>query len=387
MTTYGLTATGFVRKTYESIVADMRTFMRDRISPKFALDATTPEGNIVEITADELDSAWEAAEAAVGALDPDSAADALLVGLCKLTGILRAPAAPGTVSASLTFTTATTIAAGSLLLSVVGESTNIWSNDDEIVIAAAGTTAHDFTSTAASSAAVALAGTLTVIATPTTGLASATNALDATAGTDIESLDALRLRREASLGAVGKGTVAAIRADVAAVAGVVDVRVIENDTNGTVDSVPARTVHVIVWDGAGEDAADDELAQAIYDAKAAGTPTWGLESGDAEDPWGDAKIQYFDRAEELEAYILITVTGSTTEAAVKAALLAAHEEIISEDLLFAALVAAGFGTAGVTNVTALKLGLTPAPGGMADIPAADDQVITLDSSRITVTLA
>lgn len=387
MTTYGLTTTGFVRKTYEAIVADMKAFMRGRISPRLVLDATTPEGNIVEVTADELDPVWEAAEAATGALDPDNAPDALLVGLCKLTGIYRRPATPGTVSVTLTFNAATTISAGTLLLSVVGESANQWSNDEEITIAAAGSVAADFTSTVAASTATAAAGTLTVIATPISGLVSATNALDATAGTDIESLDALRLRREASLGTVGKGTVAAIRADVAAVAGVIDCRVIENDTNATVDSVPARTLHIIVWDGAGEDAADADIAEAIYNAKAAGTPTWGLAHGHVTDPWGDDKIQYFDRATELEAYVSITVTGSTTEAAIKAAILAAHEEVIGEDLLVAALVAAGFGTAGVTNVTACTLGLTPAPGGTSDIAAADDEVITLDTSRIVVTLA
>lgn len=387
MTTYGLTSTGFVRKTYEQIIADMRAFMRGRISPKLVLDATTPEGNIVEITADELDSAWEAAEAATGALDPDNAAGALLVGLCKLSGIYRNAATAGTVSVNLTFTAATTIAAGALLLSVAGESSNLWSNDDEIVVTEAGTIAADFTSVATSSAAVALAGTLTVIATPTTGLVSATNPLDATPGTDIESFDALRLRRGASLGATGKGTVNAIRAAVAAADGVIDVRVVENDTNETAGGIPPRSVYVVVWDGAGEDAADTEIAQAIYDAKAAATPTHGTESEAAVDPWGDSKTQYWDRAEKLEAYISITVTGTATEAAIVAALLEAHEELIDNDLLFASLLSAGFRVAGVTNVTALTLGLTPAPGGTADIPATGTQVVVLDSSRIVVTFA
>lgn len=387
MTTYGLTSTGFVRKTYEQIVADMRAFMRERISPKLVLDATTPEGNIVEITADELDSVWEAAEAATGALDPDNAADALLVALCKLSGIYREAATAGTVSVNLTFTAATTIAAGALLLSVAGESSNLWSNDEEIVATEAGTVAADFTSTVASSAAIALAGTLTVIATPTTGLASATNPLDATPGTDIEDLDVLRLRREAALGAVGKGTVTAIRAEVAAVDGVIDVRVVENDTNYTSDGIPPRSLYVVVWDGTGEDADDTEIAQAIYDSKASATPTAGSESGVAVDPWGDSKTQYWDRAEQLEAYISITVTGSVTEAAVIAALLASHEELLGTSLLYAALMGVGIGIEGVTNVTALTLGLTAAPSGTADIPAANNQVIILDSSRIVVTLA
>jgi uncharacterized phage protein gp47/JayE len=395
MTDYGLTSTGFRRKTYAEIVASMKAFLRGRIAPNLVLDETTPEGNITEITADELDSAWEAIEAAIGALDPDNAVDALLVALCKLTGIQRKAATKGTVSVDVTFDQATTISAGSLILAVDGEATNLWSNDDDIDVAAAGTESFDFTSTTAGADAVALAGTLTVIATPTTGVTSVTNPTDATPGTDIEDLDALRLRREASLGATGKGTVAAIRAALIGddtgnnpgVDGVVDVRVIENDTNATVDGIPARTIHVVVWDGSGSDADDDEIAQAIYDAKGAGTSTYGSESGTATDPQGDSKTVFFDRAVELEAYILITVTGDTTETLVKTALLASHSEVLSEDLLRAALFAAGFQTDGVTNVTALTLGLAPAPAGTSDIAADDDEVVTLDSTRIGVTIS
>lgn len=387
MTDYGLISTGFRRKTYAEIIADMKSYMRERIAPSLVLDETTVEGNLAQVTADELDLAWEAIEASFGALDPDNASDALLVGLCKLTGILRAAATQGIVSVDLTFDRAATIDAGALLLAVDGESTNIWANDDAITVTAAGTESFDFSSVAASSDATALAGTLIVIATPQTGLTAATNPLDATAGTDIESLDALRLRREASLAATGKGTTAAIRSDVSEVEGVVDVRVIENDTGATVDSIPARTIRVIAWDGVGADADDDEIAQAIYDSKSSGRPTYGAESGNAEDPWGDTKIQAFDRAEELEAYITITVEGSTTEAAVQAALIDSHEEIINADLLYAGLLSAAFRVDGVTNVTALSLGLAPAPALSADISADNDQVITLDSSRIGVTIS
>jgi len=154
-----------------------------------------------------------------------------------------------------------------------------------------------------------------------------------------------------------------------------------------VDSIPARSIYVVVWDGTGEDADDTEIAQAIYGAKAAGTPTTGEETGNAVDPWGDSKPQYWDRAEQLEAYISITVTGTVTEAAVTAALLASHAEELGTSLLYAALVGVGIGIEGVTNVTALTLGLTAAPAGVADIPAARNQVILLDSSRIVVTLA
>jgi uncharacterized phage protein gp47/JayE len=387
MTDYGLTATGVRRKTFAEMLTDTEAFMRERIAPNLVLDETTPEGNINRIALDQLDQCWELVEAAAGALDPDNAEDFLLVGLCKLTGIARFAADYGHVAVTLTFDQATTIAANTLLLAVSGEATNLWSNDDDIVVTGAGSDSYDFTSTTASSDATALAGTLTVIATPKTGLTGATNPLDATPGTDIESLSALRLRREASLAGTGKATVAAIRADVIEVDGVVDIRVIENDTDAAVDGIPPRAIRVVVWDGTGTDADDDELAQAIYDAKAAGTITYGLETGDAEDPWGDVKPQLFDRAEQLEAYIDVEVTGTASSDDIKTAFIAAHDVTIANDLLYAALVAAAFGVSGVTNVLSLTLGLSASPTGTADIPAGVDQVIVLDSSRIGVTLS
>jgi hypothetical protein len=395
MTDYGLTATGVRRKTFAEMLTDTEAFMRERIAPNLVLDETTPEGNINRIVLDQLDQCWELAEAAAGALDPDNAEDFLLVGLCKLTGIARLAADYGHVAVTLTFDQATTIAADTLLLAVDGEATNLWSNDDDIVVTGAGSDSYNFTSTTASSDATALAGTLTVIATPKTGLTGATNPLDATPGTDIESLSALRLRREASLAGTGKATVAAIRAALIGdgtdtdpgVDGVVDIRVIENDTDAAVDGIPPRAIRVVVWDGTGTDADDDELAQAIYDAKAAGTITYGLETGDAEDPWGDTKPQLFDRAEQLEAYIDVEVTGTASSDDIKTALIAAHDVTIANDLLYAALVAAAFGVSGVTNVLSLTLGLSASPTGTADIPAGVDQVIVLDSSRIGVTLS
>jgi uncharacterized phage protein gp47/JayE len=394
VTTYGLTSTGFVRKTYEQILKDQQTFLRAKISPSLVLDETTVEGNIAAITADQLDQAWEALEAAVGALDPDNAAAALLVSVCKLTGILRKGASQGTVLVDLVFDQATTIAANSLLLSVTGQAANLWSNDNEISVAAAGSvTGVPFTSVLASSSAVAPSGTLAVIATPKTGLVSATNPLDATGGADIEPLDALRLRREASLGSAGQGTTLAIRAAVVGddtgdnpgVSGIEDCRVVENDTGLAVDGIPPRTLRVIVWDGPTAAADDDAIAAAIYASKGAGTPTYGAVTGEATDPWGDTKYVHFDRATELPAYVSVATTGTAGSAAIAAAILGAHSEFIGTTLLYAALVSAVYLVEGVSNVTSLTLGFSASPAGTADLSAATDEVITLDTSRIVIT--
>jgi uncharacterized phage protein gp47/JayE len=387
VTDYGVTPTGFRRKTYEEIQATLQAWQRDKISTKLDLSFRTVLGNLNAITSEELETVWELAEVAYGALDPDNAAEALLVGLCKLTGVYRLAATYGTIPAvTLTFDRATTIPAGSLLLAVDGESTNLWANDSAITVAAAGSTDAAFTSTTTGADAAAAAGTLTVIATPITGLVSATNALDATSGTDQESLDALRARREASLAGAGRGTTSAIASALAEVAGVIAARVIENDTTSTVDGIPPRTIRPLVWDGEAPAAANADIAQAIYDSKGSGQPTFGATTEDATDPWGDPHPVNFDRADAVQIWIYVNVQGSTTEAAVIAALLAAHAESIGQDVIYNKLVGAAVGVQGVDDVLALYVDDAAAPDSshQSNIVIASDAVGVLDSSRIDV---
>ncbi len=387
MTVYGLTSTGFVRKTYADIIGDLEAWQRDKISSKLDLSERTILGNINAIVSEEFAQAWETLESAAGALDPDTAVEMLLVALCKLTGVVRKGATQGKVAGvELTFDRATTIAPNTLTLAVSGESANTWTNDTTVVAAAAGVETCAFTSTQASSVAVAAANTLTTIATPITGLVSATNPIEAEPGTDQQSLDALRTAREDSLGATGKGTVAAVAAAVGKVSGVIDVRVVENDTSATVDGIPAGAIRVVVWDGSGLAASNADIAAAIYNAKGDGTPTYGSTTQTTLDPWGALKYMHFDRATHTDIYITLTVTGSTNAALVQAALLAAHVETIDNDVLYAALSSAAFRLPSVTNVTLLKLGTAPAPTGVVDIAIGADEVGVLDASRIAVTV-
>jgi hypothetical protein len=386
-TIYGLTDTGFVRKTYADIIRDIEAWQRDRISSKLDLSERTVLGNINAIVSEELAQAWETLEAAAGALDPDTAVEMLLIGLCKLTGVVRAGATAGKVAGvQLTFDRATgPIAIGALLLSVSGAAANLWSNDTEITAPADSVQTCAFTSVGTGSTYAAAADTLTTITTPILGLVAANNPIEAEPGTDVQSLDSLRTAREVSLAATGRGTVSAIAAAVRAVPGVIDARVFENDTAVTVGSLPPNSIRPVIWDGSGLAATNAALAAAIYAAKGDGTATSGGTAQGTPDPWGATKYMHFDRATAVNVYVSVTVVGGTP-VAVKAALIAAHTETIDNDVLYASLVSAAFRTIGVTNVTTLTLGTTPAPGGTADIAITSDQVGLLDDSRIAVTI-
>ena len=383
--TYGLTDTGFRRKTYAEIIASLEAWQRDKISTKLDLSEKTVLGNVNAIVSEELAQSWETLEAAAGVLDPDTAVAALLVGVCKLTGVVRSGADYGHVAdVTLTFDRACTIPANTLLLSVEGEATNLWSNDSEIIAATAGTQTADFTSVGTGSTYAAAAETLTVISTPILGLVSATNPTEATAGTDQQSLDALRTEREASLAATGKGTTAAIAAALLTVPGVLDARVFENDTDTTDDGIPPHAIRPVIWDGTGEAAEDMALAQAIYTSKGAGTETHGAIDSATTDPWGTSKIVHFDRAAVVPIYVVVVVSGTFTESTLQAAIVAAHDAVIDRDVYFALLIAAAIQCPGVTTVSDLTLGLSPAPEGRVNLVIANDEVGVLDTSRVHV---
>ena len=97
---------------------------------------------------------------------------------------------------------------------------------------------------------------------------------------------------------------------------VIQAFVYENDTD-VVDSfsVPAHSMHVVVYDGIVPLASNVQIAQAIWDNKPSGTATYGGTSALATDSQGKSRTVNFDRATIVPVYISLTTTrGSTFDA-------------------------------------------------------------------------
>lgn len=296
----GLTETGFSRPIQTEIADQILADERGTISGQLTGTEDTVLGNLNQIFADQLAQAWEVLEEAVNGLDPENATGSRLVALALLTGVKRRPAQKGLASCTLVLAASKTFAAGDLAAHVLDEPSSRWLNRDEVVSTTAGTytgivfeaedTGPDFS---------AAAGTLTVIASPVTGWTSITNPTDATPGSEEETIENLRLRRESSLAASGGGTVAAITADVSAVDGVLQCTVEENTTDATVNTITPHSFRAVIWDGSPAAADDDEVAQAIYDTRPAGIASVGGESGTAVTADGQLVTMAFERATEV----------------------------------------------------------------------------------------
>src|SRR4029453_12170839 len=112
----------------------------------------------------------------------------------------------GLVTATVDLDASQSYAPGDLAAHVSDEPTNRWLNRDAVTSTTAGSYDAVFESENAGAAAIAEAGTLTIIATPVAGWNGVTNAAAATPGQDIESIAALRIRRAAALSIGGSRT-------------------------------------------------------------------------------------------------------------------------------------------------------------------------------------
>jgi uncharacterized phage protein gp47/JayE len=388
---YGITATGFNRKPFAAILADMKTRTRSYVGALLTLDDKDPFGAILNSVAEEIDQVWQGLEPCYYSYDPLNAEDFLLFALGDLTGVTQNPAEKGEVQLTLGLEASKTYAAGELVAHVNGDAANRWVNRSVVTSTTAGDYAGIwFDSEGAGSYFAAPAGSLTVIAERKTGWLTVNNPADASPGVDAESADDFRIRRDESVGIQGSASASGIRADVAAVEGVIQVRVYENNTDATVGVLPPHSYRVVVWDGVIPQASDDEIAQAIIDSGAAGIYSYGVLSGNAIDANGDVVVVNFDRATVVPLYceVTVTATGGADTAAIKAAIQAKVPTTIGSPLVFIAAKAAALAVTGVTDVPVFKLDIIDPPvNTSANLTPTNTEIYNLDTAEIAVTVA
>ena len=142
---------------------------------------------------------------------------------------------------------------------------------------------------------------------------------EAVNGTDLEEESAWRSRADAAI----DGEQTKVGSAVEGVQGVISARVIE--TPGY--------IHVVVSDGSPAGADNDQIAQAIYDAKCQGVITQGAESGEAINELGEAIVLYFDRVVIVEAFasVVVEAQNGASVAGIKQAIFDAQPTVSGQD--------------------------------------------------------
>jgi len=378
-----ITATGYERRTLDVVLQSIQAFLRDKISAKLTLTERTVLGNVSNLDADHIDQLEQLAEECYHAFDPDNASDDRFVALALLTGVPRRGETKGLGTATVNLDASQTYAAGDLAAHVVDEPSNRWLNRDAVVSTSSGNYAAVFESEFAGAAAIAEAGTLTVIATPVSGWNSVTNAAAATPGQDIESIPALRIRREVALSIGGSRTRGAIRSKLALLDGVLSAEVFENTSNFVDgDGIGPHNIRPVIWDGSPAAADDDEIAQVIYDHQAEGILSQGAQSGTAQDAVIGPVTVAFDRAATSAVTVAVDIESATGVAIddVKDAILAAMPTRVGREVTFHKLAGSVFSVVGVDDYVTFTVN-----AGTSDLVAVQNRIYLLDESDITVT--
>lgn len=417
MTTYGLTTTGLVIKTFETLQDEMNAALRAAFGNSINL-----ENGILakfrDIVCERYSELWELMEAVYASQDPDKATATALEALCALTGTLKNPATYSSVTLTLTGTTGTVVTAGSraatystqkkfsttasgtiAVLPAWAASTSYAlgdrvTNDSGKVyqVTDAGTSAGSGGPTGTGTGLVdngviwaylgegpgavdvpakaietgAIAGfsrDITIIDTPVGGWAGVINVLDADLGSDIETDEHLRVRRELELAQAGQSTADAIRAALLEVDGVTAATVFVNNTDYTdIDGVPPHAVECLLQGGL-----DQDIGDCLFANVAAGIATYGGESAvTVTDSQGTPHSILFSRPSPLAVYITLGVSKNTKlyptngDSLIKEAIVAwGDNQDTGRDAVPSVISAQVFEVAGVLSVDYIGISTLP----------------------------
>jgi uncharacterized phage protein gp47/JayE len=379
----GLTPQGFVAKTVDEILAELRQSQRSNVDGSLNTSATGVIANLNMAFALELAAAWEAIAEVYDAHDPVSAEGIAADANGSLVGIPRRPATKALTTLHLTMAPNTLVPEGS----VVSDPTRPAVRFVTLADALTSTTSTSFDVAAAAETAGTLtagANTLTKIESPASGWTAVTNPATAIPGQDVETDEEYRIR-QAELRATSEGsTLAGIVADVRLLPNVITAAGYENTTDVTVNSLPPHSFEIVVSGGA-----DAAIAQSIWRNKPAGIETYGTTTVTITDSEGVTHPVRFSRPVDkiVNVNYAATTDASYVAGSIRSTLEQASVDItslahfaIGAPVYLVRLLAIASEVRGVVNVT-LDIALAPALPPDA-IPTSPDNVLIISSREV-----
>lgn len=203
----------------------------------------------------------------VNQVDPQYADGRFQDAIGRIYFLTRKPATSTSVQATLTGVPGTVIPAGTFAQDTSG---NTYASTGSATIGSVGAVTAEFQNVVTGPIPCP-SGTLTQVYQSISGWDAITNASDGTLGQNVETRSEFEYRRKNSVSLNSEGTTGAIYATVFNLDNVLDVYVIDNFTNSTVNTGPtnypvaAHSVYVAVVGGV-----DADIAQAIWSKKSLG---------------------------------------------------------------------------------------------------------------------
>jgi uncharacterized phage protein gp47/JayE len=381
---YGLTAAGFSAPTQDELLALLQDDYRSKLGAGASVLAS-PLSFDIEIQAERLRSLWAATEGAWQTAFADLATGVSLDLHAAGRRMTRTAATGTVVTLTLTGTPTTVVPEGTIFADE--ETGRRFVLDADATIGGGGTVSATATGEDMGPF-PALAGNVTQIVTPVSGLTSVTNPADhTTLGADAETDDELRARYFASFETPDVATADVIEAAIRTVTGVTEARVFSNDRDVEDEfGVPAHGIMAVVVGGD-----DTAVAAAIFAAMEPGCATAGTTTESVADANGDAHDVRFSRPVDVDIYVTVEVTlgGVGTYPAdgddqVEAGVLTYGDGMRLGGDVIVRDIDEAINVSGIRRTT-IKVGTSPSPTSTDDIVIDRAARAVFDSTRVTVT--
>ncbi|ECC1747192.1 hypothetical protein FNI40_07220 [Salmonella enterica subsp. diarizonae] len=385
-----VTAEGISAPDYQTILDTLTSYFQQIYGSDAYLEPDSKDGQMVALVALAIHDANNTAISVYNCFSPVTGYGAALTSNVKINGIARKGATNSTVDLLLTGTAGTAITNGT-----VKDTNNvIWRLPASVVIGVDGTVT--VTAICSNSGAVAaLAGTITIINTPTRGWTSVTNPAAAAVGAPAETDAELRIRQGQSVAIPSITPFEGVGGAIANIAGVTRHKLYENDTGKTDgNGLPPHSISAIVDGG---DVA--EIAQTIRGNKGQGVRTWGKTSVTVPDKYGNPHIISFSRPTDVPVYGKITLTvfaGYTSQIGVQIQqavadyinrLMIGDQVLLSRIYSPANLGVVSGGNARYYDIQELLIGKSPEAVAAANINIAYDESASCKPENIIITVA
>ena len=318
-----LDANGLQIKTLSEITDDLIASFQDTYGADINVGSNSPDGQMIGILAQALVDNLELLTQVYNSFSVDSAFGTVLDQRVSMNGVARRQG---------TYTQAIVDVTVDQALNLVGLDA-LESNPEVQVFAVADDAGNQFQLVAsysfgaAGTASLAFrsevlgqvqttANTIQTIITTQLGVLSVNNPTAAgdTEGLPEETDVQLKIRRADSFYLQAVGPADSLRAALLSTNGVVDAYVVQNDTGGIVDGVPAHSIWVVVNGGA-----DADVANAIYTKKSPGCGMLGAQSLAVVRPQGNTFTAQWDdavgQALSVKATLVPRIPGQTFDTA------------------------------------------------------------------------
>lgn len=293
-----VTAEGISAPDYQTILDTLTSYFQQIYGSDAYLEPDSKDGQMMALVALAIHDSNNTAISVYNSFSPSTGFGVALSNNVKINGLARRGATNSTVDVVLSGTAGTTITNGS----VKDENNIVWNLPPSVTIGVSDSVT--VTATCASSGPVAaLAGTVSIINTPTRGWRSVTNPAPATIGSEAEKDSELRARQSISVANASVTPFDAVDGALAAIAGVTRHKLYEND-KGTTNTLglPPHSIAAIVEGG---DATG--IAQTIRGKKGQGVSTFGTTTITVPDKYGNPQNISFSRPVDVPVYASIKI--------------------------------------------------------------------------------